>query len=82
MPELADGNEIDFQTFDEAGVGLGDICGRHEVVAFLVGLAEFQQAGGIEGAGIPFAFDGVYAVAAVGNDEVDFSVGFVPPEAN
>ena len=82
MPELADGNEIDFQTFDAAGVGLGDICGRHEVAAFLVGLAEFQQAVSVEGVDIPFAFDGIDSAGGLRDDEVDFAVGFVAPETN
>jgi len=82
LPESADGNEIDFQTFDATGVGLGDICGRHEVAAFLVGLAEFQQAVGFEGVGIPFAFDGINTAGGLRDDKVDFAVGFVAPEAN
>ena len=82
MAKLVDRHESNLNAFHSTYVGFRNIGGHDEVATSFVGFAETQQAVGIEGLGVPFAFDGVYAVAAVGNDEVDCPVGFVPPEAN
>ncbi len=82
MAKLAGRHELNLQAFHSTCVGLGDVGGDDDITAGFVGFAETQQAVRFKCVGIPFALDGVYAVAAVGNDEVDFPVGFVAPEAN
>ena len=82
MAKLVDRHESNLSAFHSTYVGFRNIGGHDEVAASFVGFAEELQAVRLKGVGVPFAFDGVYAFAAVGNDEVDFPVGFVAPEAN
>jgi hypothetical protein len=76
------GADADFEGAEGFGVGHFPRGGNEVVAAVGIITAKDLEAGAVEGAGIPFAFDGVHFVAVTGDDEVHFMAGFVAPVAD